>query len=292
MDLNGKTAMITGATSGIGKSAALEIARAGASLVLPCRNIDKGLETKNWLQEETGNKQIEVIRMDLASMESIRKGASSFSSQHGRLDILINNAGIMPNDDKLRRTEDGFEQIFGINCLAPFLLTHLLYDSLARSADARVVNISSSLHNPEQKFGRPVQFDFENVNGERFYHSGVFYKNSKLAILWFTYELDRRWRDSGITVNAMCPGFVPESIAEHHTGGRKWMFKYVLARLPMATSLKKAAAMEAWMGGADELQGISGKYFEQFKPVQSSPESYDQMKAEKFWELASQKCGI
>lgn len=290
-DFWGKVVMITGATSGIGKTAALELAKKGASLVLPCRSKEKGIETKKWIEEKTGSENVEILPMDLASLDSIRKGAKLFKERFKQLHILINNAGIMPASKEMKRTQDGYELIFGVNVLAPFLLTHLLSEHLVNGS-GRVVNISSALHIPGQKFGPEVNFDFGNLQGEKHYDPTLFYKNSKLALMWFTYELDRRLGWAGVTVNAMCPGFVPESISEHQKGFQKWMFRHILSRLPQATSLKKAGQMEAWMASAPELEEESGGFFVDFQVAKSSEESYDKEKAAKCWDLLSRMSGL
>lgn len=290
--LQGKIAMITGATSGIGRVAALELAKSGATLVLICRSKEKGIQTKVWLEEKTGNKNVDILLMDLASMSSIRQGVKQFTERYNQLDILINNAGVLPASKEIKRTQDEYELTFGVNFLAPFLLTHLLFEHLEKSSTGRVVNVSSSLHIPGRKPGPEVDFDFDNLQGEKYYHPMVFYKNSKLAMIWFTYELHRRWDGSGVTVNAMCPGFVPESISEHQTGIQKWVFKHIVSRLPQATSLKSASEMETWMASSPELAGKSGRFFVNFQEAKSSDESYDVKKATKCWELAYQLCGL
>ncbi|WP_413303920.1 SDR family NAD(P)-dependent oxidoreductase [Bacillus sp. 1P10SD] len=290
--LQGKIVMITGATSGIGRSAALEVAKSGATIVIVCRSREKGIQTKAWIEDKTGNKHVDILLMDLASMSSIRQGIQRFKERYDHLDILINNAGVLPASKEMIRTEDGHELSFGVNFLAPFLLTHLLLEHLKKSGIGRIVNVSSSLHIPGSKPGPEVDFDFNNLQGEKYYQPMVFYKNSKLAMMWFTYELHRRWSESGITVNAMCPGFVPESISEHQAGIQKWVFRHIVSRLPQATSLKSAGEMEAWMASSPELARKNGRFFVNFQEAKSSDESYDVVKAANCWELAYQMCKL
>ncbi len=144
MDIKGKTAIITGATSGIGRVTAMTLARRGAELVLPVRSTEKGEALKKEIRDKTGNASVEVMSCNLASMNSIRQFAEAFREKHDRLHILINNAGIW--EMKRRQSDDGIEMNFAVNHLAPFLLTNLLIDIIKASAPARIINVSSMIH--------------------------------------------------------------------------------------------------------------------------------------------------
>ena len=186
-DLSGKVIIVTGANSGIGFEAAKEFARNGAETILACRSIEKATKALDRLKSEIPDAKAEIIQLDLASLKSIHKFAEKFKKDYSRLDVLVNNAGIMAVP--YRKTEDGFESQVGINHLGHFALTSLLYDLLASTADARVVNVSSTGHT----MGK---MDFDNFmyeDGEG-YSRFEAYGRSKLANLLFTYELDRRFK--------------------------------------------------------------------------------------------------
>ncbi|HEY7455109.1 MAG TPA: oxidoreductase [Thermoleophilaceae bacterium] len=193
-DLTGRTAVVTGANSGLGLVAARELAAHGAHVILACRNLEKGEAA--CAQVEGG----ELEQLDLASLDSVRAFAERFRDTHDGLDLLINNAGVMAAPRRL--TADGFELHFGTNHLGHFLLTNLLLPAMEGREDARVVTVSSNGH----KLGR---INFENMNGERRYFRWNAYCNSKLMNLLFALELDRRLRASGSTVKSLAahPGY-------------------------------------------------------------------------------------
>ena len=180
--LDGKTVIITGANTGIGKETALDLAKRGARVILACRDLDKANTAANEIREASGNSGILVKKLDLASKNSVREFADGIVKGETKLDILINNAGIMCCP--CWKTEDGFDMQFGVNHLGHFLLTNLLIDLLKRSAPSRVVNVSSNAHRGE--------IDLDDLNSEKSYSRVGAYSNSKLANILFTRELSRR----------------------------------------------------------------------------------------------------
>jgi NAD(P)-dependent dehydrogenase (short-subunit alcohol dehydrogenase family) len=204
-DQSGRSAIVTGANSGLGLVTARELARSGARVVLACRNLDKGHEAVDQIRAAVPDAQVQLEELDLASLASVRGFAERFKSTHDGLDLLINNAGVMA--PPRHRTADGFELQFGTNHLGHFLLTTLLLDSMEGREDARVVTLSSTAH----KIGR---ISFDNLDGDRHYFRWRAYGQSKLANLLFALELDRRLRSQGSTVKSLAahPGYAATNL--------------------------------------------------------------------------------
>ena len=197
--MRGKVCLITGATSGIGKAAALELARRGATLALVGRNQWRCERTVREITEKTGNTSVEYFLADLAYQDHVRNLAQEFQSRHQKLDVLLNNAGAIVLTRQ--RTADGIELTFALNHLGYFLLTCLLLDTLKASAPARIVNVSSDAH-------QRAILELDDLQCQREYRGFWAYARSKLANLLFTYELDRRLGGTGVTVNTLHPGLV------------------------------------------------------------------------------------
>ncbi|MEK6272290.1 MAG: oxidoreductase [Actinomycetota bacterium] len=204
-DQSGRVALVTGANSGLGLIAARELARAGARVVLACRNTDKGATAVREITDEVPNAEAELAALDLASLDSIRSFAQEFPKAHDGLDLLINNAGVMA--PPRRTTKDGFELQFGTNHLGHFALTGLLLGALEGRRDARVVTVSSTAH----RMGR---INFDDLHGERRYRRWRAYGQSKLANLIFALELDRRLRTAGSTISSLAahPGYAATNL--------------------------------------------------------------------------------
>jgi NAD(P)-dependent dehydrogenase (short-subunit alcohol dehydrogenase family) len=204
-DLSGRNAIVTGANSGLGLVTARELARAGASVVMACRNLEKGHAAVEQVRAAVPDAQVQLDELDLASLESVRGFAERFRATHDGLDLLINNAGVMA--PPRRRTVDGFELQFGTNHLGHFLLTTLLLDAMEGREDARVVTLSSTAH----KIGRIA---FHNLDGDRHYFRWRAYGQSKLANLLFALELDRRLRREDSTVKSLAahPGYAATNL--------------------------------------------------------------------------------
>jgi NAD(P)-dependent dehydrogenase (short-subunit alcohol dehydrogenase family) len=204
-DQSGRIAVVTGANSGLGLVTSRELARAGAAVVMACRNLEKGHTAVEKIRAAVPGAQLQLEELDLASLESVRGFAERFKATHDGLDLLINNAGVMA--PPRRRTADGFELQFGTNHLGHFLLTALLLDAMEGRDDARVVTLSSNAH----KFGRIA---FDNLGGDRRYFRWRAYGQSKLANLLFMLELDRRLRADGSTVKSLGahPGYAATNL--------------------------------------------------------------------------------
>jgi NAD(P)-dependent dehydrogenase (short-subunit alcohol dehydrogenase family) len=271
-DMHGKTCLITGATSGIGRVTAGELARRGAHVVLVGRSQARLDSTLQEIQAQTGGSQVEAILADLSSQRQVRELASRLRERHPRLDVLINNAGGIWMQRQV--SEDGLEMTFAVNHLAYFLLTNLLLDVLRTSAPARVVNVSSEAH-------RRATLDFDDLQGERRYSGWRQYCRSKLMNLLFSYELARQLAGTGVTVNALHPGWVATGFAGHN-GWRGWLIQS-LAKL-LALSPEQGAQTVIYLAAAPEVAEVSRGYFIQQRQVASSPASYDEAAASRLWE--------
>jgi NAD(P)-dependent dehydrogenase (short-subunit alcohol dehydrogenase family) len=282
--------LVTGANRGLGRATAEKLARRGCRLVLAVRSLDKGQAAATALRAQVPGAAVEVVELDLADLASVRRCGEALGARGESLDVLLNSAGVMQQSPVRRTTRDGFEETLATNVLGPFLLTKLLLPSLRRAPAARVVNVSSRMHLPGSR-GPEVRFDFADPNLERDYQPDVAYKNSKLAMMWFTYALARRLEGSAITANAVCPGFVPTTAAESTHGAMKLLMRWVMPLMPFATSADAASTAFADMCTDAALARVRGKFYADGKPMPSSPESYDEAKQERFWAFACSAVG-
>jgi NAD(P)-dependent dehydrogenase (short-subunit alcohol dehydrogenase family) len=278
--MQGKTCLVTGATNGIGLVTARELARQGAHVLLAGRNATKCAAVVAQLQTETGNRAVEALVADLSSQRQVRELAEQFRQRHQRLDVLVNTAGGMWL--RQQRTEDGLEMTFAVNHLAYFLLTHQLLDVLKSSAPARIVNVSSAAH-------RKAVLDFANLQGENGYGGWTQYCRSKLMNLLFTYELSRWLEGTGLTANALHPGWVATGFGANN--GWKGGLLQLAARC-LAISPEKGARTVLYLATAPEVAGISGRYFERERAVPSSPASYDEAAAKRLWQVSAELTGV
>ncbi len=286
-----KTMVITGGGRGLGRMSAEKLARAGHQVVLVARTRTAADTASSEIRAGYPTANVEPRAVDLTSMDSIRAFAPALADDLGQIDVLFNIAGVMQTSPTRRTTADGFEETFVVNALAPFLLTGLLLPALERADAARVVNVSSRLHLPGSR-GKPVDFDFDDPQLEHGYNPDRAYKNSKLAVLWFTYELQRRLGTCAVTVNAICPGFVPTTAAASTSGAMHWFMVHVMPHMPFATSVDAATDSLLYMALDPSLGGVGGKFFGEKDELRSSPESYDLDKARRFWELATELTGL
>eukprot|EP01125_Pyxidicula_operculata_P004091 TRINITY_DN1587_c0_g1_i1.p1 TRINITY_DN1587_c0_g1~~TRINITY_DN1587_c0_g1_i1.p1 ORF type:complete len:266 (+),score=29.14 TRINITY_DN1587_c0_g1_i1:48-800(+) len=222
-----KVVIVTGANVGIGKDTALKLVNLGYHVIMACRNEQS---TKDAIQDISTalNKDVgdscEYMKLDLSSFDSIKQFVSDFKSRKLPLHALINNAGL--NTDGSVLTSDGFQSCFGVNHLGHFLLTNLLLDVLKQSAPSKIVVVASNTHRPGIAGPGPYfTFDLEEMKKQ---NAMLAYKNSKLANVWFTYELARRLEGSGVIVNTMCPGFNPETQLSR---GLPWPVKWVFEKV-------------------------------------------------------------
>jgi NAD(P)-dependent dehydrogenase (short-subunit alcohol dehydrogenase family) len=275
-----KVCLVTGATSGIGLVAARELARQGARVVIVGRHQARCDATVQQIQSQTGSRQVEVLLADLSSQRQVRELARQFRERHPRLDVLVNNAGGIWLQREL--TVDGLEMTFAVNHLAYFLLTQLLLDTLKASAPARIVNVSSDAH-------RKATMDFEDLQGERRYSGWRAYCQSKLANLLFTYELARHLGGTGVTANALHPGWVATGFAANNGWrGRVWQR---VARW-FALSSEKGARTIVYLATSPDVADISGRYFVRERAVPSSAASYDEASARRLWQVSLEMTNV
>jgi NAD(P)-dependent dehydrogenase (short-subunit alcohol dehydrogenase family) len=278
--MDGKLCMVTGATAGIGYCTALEVARMGASVILIGRDQMKCSNVVKSIQEQTGNQSVEYLLVDLSSQAQIRAAADKFYEQHDHLDILVNNAGGF----FLRRrlSVDGIEMTLAVNHLAYFLLTNLLIGALKSSPAARVVNVSSGSHYNEH-------LDFNNLQLAKFYNPMQAYGRSKLANILFAYELSRRMERTNIASNALTPGMVATDIWKKVNRWLTPLISPVIRRI--AQTPMEGAQTSIYLATSPEVEGITGKYFADKKPVRSNSASYDLDASKRLWEISLELVG-
>jgi len=278
--MKGKIVLITGATSGIGKETALGLAKMGATVVLVGRSREKLDRVAGSIASATGNRTIDTMICDLASMENVRKLASNFKQKYQRLDVLINNAGEIVGER--RTTVDGFEYTLALDHLSHFLLTMLLLDQIKASAPARIINVSSAAH----MFGH---IDFDDLMGEKKYNPMKAYGQAKLANLLFARELARRLAGTGVTANAVHPGTVRTNFGKGMKG--RWRI-FLWLGSPFMIGAEEGAETSIFVASSPEVAGVTGKYFAKKKETRSSKRSHDQAAAERLWEVSSKLTGI
>jgi retinol dehydrogenase 14 len=271
-----KVCLITGATSGIGKATAMELANMGASVVMVGRDRDRGEAALADIKEKSGNDSVELMLADLSSQQEIHRLADEFKEAYPRLDVLINNAGVIRS--KRITTEDGMETTFAVNHLAYFLLTNLLLDVLKASAPSRIVNVASG----EQRNG---SIDFDDLQGEKEYKGAKAYSQSKLATVLFTYELARRLEGTTVTANSLHPGVVGTNLGSGVSGVFGVM---VRALTPLMKSPEKGAETSIYLASSPEVEGLSGRYFIKKAESRSSDVSYDERLARRLWEMSAE----
>lgn len=277
--MEGKCCVVTGATSGIGQETAVALAGLGARLALVCRDPGRGEATAALIRERTGSTAVTLHRADLGVQADVRRVAAELLAECPRLDVLVNNAGIV--NLRHETTADGIEAVFATNHLAYFLLTLLLLPRLRESAPSRIVNVASEAH----RFGR---IDFDDLGHARRYKAMRVYGASKLANILFTYELARRLAGTGVTVNCVHPGAVATRLGQNN--GR---FAVVLTTL-LGTFFRtpaQGAATSIRVATDPALEGVTGQYFANGRPKRSSRASHDPAVARRLWDVSAQLTG-
>lgn len=276
MTMQGKICLITGGTNGIGKSTAHELARMGATVVIVGRNAQKTSQVVEEIRAASDNNTVDSLLADLSSQQEVRRLANEFESKYSHLHVLLNNAGAVFMQRQL--SVDGIEMTFALNHLAYFLLTNLLLDKIKTSAPARIINVSSGAHTSGK-------IEFDNLQGERDYSPRA-YDNSKLANILFTVELARRLEGTGVTVNALHPGFSSTGFGKNNPG---FLMKIIRAVVPLiARSPEKGAETSIYLASSPEVQSITGKYFVDCKAAQPAPQATDSAVAKKLWDISAE----
>jgi NAD(P)-dependent dehydrogenase (short-subunit alcohol dehydrogenase family) len=269
-----KVVLITGGTAGIGEVTARSLAGMGATTVIVGRNPEKTAAVAQQIRSATGNERVNYLIADLSSQEQVRKLVEDFQHGYDRLDVLVNNAGAIFMKREL--SVDGIEMTYALNHLSYFLLTHLLLDMLQASQPARVINVSSEGH-------RGARLNFADLENERSYTSWKVYGQSKLANLYFTYGLAATLDESGVTANALHPGFVATNFGKSNGG----IFRSIFGLIQFAAiTPEEGAQTSIYLASSPEVEGVTGKYFVKSQVVPSSAVSYDMSAARKLWDCS------
>lgn len=276
---DGRVSIVTGANSGIGFAVATGLAKMGWQVALVCRDKGRGEAAVSDIRKATGNNHLELMLADLSSLQSVRKLAADFIASHDRLDLLMNNAGVLFG--KRTPTPDGLETTFTVNYLSHFLLTNLLLDLLKKSAPSRIVNVSSDSH-------FSGKMNFNDLQQEKRYSALKAYSQSKLAQILFTHELSKRLEGTRVTVNSVHPGAVRTHWADE---GGAFGIGVRIAR-PFFASPEKGARTPLYVATSPEVEGVSGKFFSKMKERQSSKESYDDAEAKRLWDESMKLSGL
>lgn len=282
MDMNNKVCLVTGANSGIGKETTMVLAQMGAYVIMLCRNQEKAERARQDIINQTGHRGIDIIIADLAHQYDIRQAAETFKTTFDALDVLVNNAGIIPS--KRTETPEGIEQTLAINHLGPFLLTNLLEEPLKKSTTGRIINVSSEVH----RLGAKV-FDINNLQLTEGYSPMKAYGISKLCNIMFTHELAKRWDTSDVTVNALHPGVV----STHLASDASWVMKltYLIGR-PFMRSPKSGAQTSIYLATSDEVTGVSGQYFKNKKVTDPAPIARNDDITRQLWQKSNVLTGL
>ena len=264
--LQGQTALITGATSGIGRATARALAQMGATVIVAGRSEDRCRQTVRIIREATGSTMLDYAWGDLASQSEVRHMAACIKERHARIDILINNAGAMFASWK--QTCDGHEMTFAINYLSHFLLTHLLMDVLARASSTRIINVASHMHNHGH-------IDFDDLQLQRGYSSWTAYSNAKLAQVLFTAALAERLAGTQITVNALHPGAIRYSCFPD-TG--------ITASSHLTPD--ESAQLSVYLASSPEVAGITGQFYYGHTPAFPACDAADPQTIQRLWDAS------
>ncbi|XP_069742577.1 retinol dehydrogenase 14a [Narcine bancroftii] len=293
--MRGKTVIVTGANSGIGRATAAGLARLHARVILACRDPAAAEEAACQIRQQLQQKpeqdggdvgasgEVLVRPLDLASLSSVRSFCQRILEEEQRLDVLINNAGIF--QCPYMKTEDGFEMQFGVNHLGHFLLTNLLLDLLKRSAPSRVVVVSSKLY----KYG---EINFDDLNSEKSYNKSFGYSRSKLANILFTRELAKHLDGSGVTTNVLHPGIVRTNLGRHVSIPLLGQPIFKFMSWAFFKTPEQGAETSLYLATSHEVEGVSGEYFGDCKQEELLPKAMDDEVAKKLWDVSAKMVGL
>ena len=281
LSMTGKTVLITGATSGIGRAAAIALATIGARVGITGRDRSRAEAAAAEIARASGNPAVDVFVADMSSQSEVRRLADEVLTTYPRLDVLLNNVGGFWAHRHV--TADGLEHTLAVNHLAPFLLTSLLLERLIASAPARVVTVSSAA----QSMGK---IDFDDLMGERRYSGQRAYNQSKLANVMFTYELARRLEETGVTATALHPGVTRTGFGADDPN---LMMTPIIAVLrPFMKSPTRGAKTAVFLASSPEVDGVTGRYFADRKARKSQDSSYDAATTAQLWDVSAELVGL
>jgi NAD(P)-dependent dehydrogenase (short-subunit alcohol dehydrogenase family) len=278
--IGGKTALITGGTSGIGKATAVALAAMGADVVVTGRDPERGERAAEEIRAQSTGGSVELMLADLAVQSEVRRLAEEFAERHDRLDVLVNNAGLVQSERT--ETPDGIETTLAINHLAPFLLTNLLLDLLKKSAPSRIVTVSSEA----QRWG---SMDFDDLQSRRNYRGFPVYGMTKLANIMFTYELAERLNGTGVTATCMHPGAVNTRFGTNNRGPMTLVFRLFK---PFMRTPEQGADTVIYLASSREVEGVSGKYYSDRKWIEPQEAALDPEARRRLWEASERLTGL
>lgn len=281
--LTGRVVIVTGATSGIGRQIALGLARQGATTVVVGRGPDRASRVAAEIAASSGNPRVESLRVDdLAVLEDARELSAALLDRYPAIHVLVNNAGAFFRRREV--TSDGLERTFALNVIAPYVLTTLLAPRLITSGPARVVNMASEAERSARVDLTDLQFATRRYAGYRAYGS------SKRELIWLTREFARRLGGTGVTVNAVHPGFVRSGFGQNNGGGTAFAMK-ILSRL-FARSIERGADTPIYLASSPEVATVTGEYFADRKPLPGTADSRDPAKARQLFEECARISGV
>jgi NAD(P)-dependent dehydrogenase (short-subunit alcohol dehydrogenase family) len=279
-DMTGKTVVITGGNSGIGLETAVALAKAGAKTVITARDRARGEAAVADIRARSGHDDVDLVVFDLGNIASIREGAAAILQKCARIDVLVNNAGLVLSDR--RETTDGFEATFGINHLGHFALTELLLERIKESAPARIVNVASTAHKGARK-----GLDFDDLQSTRSYGGMQVYSKSKLANIYFTNELARQLEGTGVTVNSLHPGTVATGYARDGDASGVLAFGVKVIK-PFILSAEQGARTSVYLASSPEVAGVTGQYFVKCRARKPSAVARDDEAARRLWKRSEE----
>lgn len=279
-----KVVIITGANSGIGKAAAIQLAQAGATVIMACRNLERSAQALEEVRSMANSERADLMRVDLSSQASIHQFAKDFLARYSRLDVLIHNAANF--DQTLKRptlTEDGIETIFATNHIGPFLLTHLLLDLLKASSPSRIITVASKglLTFPF------LDIEFDNLNGEKKFSVTQAYYCAKQAQVMFTYDLAKRLKDTGVTVNCVrvTNVAIPDERLAHLP---KWLLKLYSLKRKFSITPERQAETYVYLAADPGVAEVTGGYWdENNRQVKSNQNSYKIETWDRLWSMSA-----
>ncbi len=284
-DMQGKTVVVTGGNSGIGFETSAALAAMGARVIVTARNADKGRSAVAAISRRLGGVgQVQLVVFDLADLSSVRRGASEVLEQAPRLDVLVNNAGLVLT--QRAETVDGYEATLATNHLGPFLFTNLLLDRIKASAPSRIVNVASTAHSSARR-----GINFDDLQSRQRYRPMRVYGQSKLANILFTLELARRLEGTGVTANSLHPGTVRTGYGAD--GDARGLLAFgIKISSPFFLSPEKGARTSIYLASSPDVAGVSGEYFVKCEPKRPKAWALDADAAQRLWQTSEQLVGL
>ena len=284
-NLSNKTIIVTGANSGIGKAASIQLAKLGAHVVMMCRNKERGEQAMQDVKAASNSAKVELVLVDMSSQESVRKAAADFLGKHARLDALIHNAANFDHRQKKPVvTADGVENVFATNHVNIFLMTELLLDVLKKSAPSRIITVAS-----KGLITYPLlDIEFDNLSGEKKFNLQHAYYHAKQAQVMYTFDLAERLKGTGVTVNCVRVGNVaiPDARLDHLP---KWMLKMYEMKRKFALTPEKMAETYVWLAGDPALNDVTGGYWDAPNtPVKANKNAYNRETQKRLWTVTEE----